>query len=163
MPFNREVIGATAIAQKNQGAVLESLDGTFSRTLSVSKQSDLQRVHIALGNVRHLDQKVVERLLSNNQINGTIIQISSQAKYVAVADGQIDLFLRYATDTDHREKVWDHVAGELIVREAGGCVTDLDGKELNFSKGELLTENRGLLVTNRQIHENLLQIIHDYI
>lgn len=162
MPFNKEIVGVIAVAQKNQGALLESLSGNLNRPLKVSKQSSLQDMRFAIGNVRHRDINFVNHLFSNEQIGGTIVQISSQAKYVAVADGEADIFFRYATDTDKSEKTWDHVAGELIVREAGGTVTDLDGELLNFSTGELLNKNRGLIVSNGQLHKGMLPIIGEY-
>lgn len=43
-----------------------------------------------------------------------------------------------------------------MVKEAGGCVTDLDGKDLDFSLGKLLSQNRGILATCNPIIHNLL-------
>lgn len=45
-----------------------------------------------------------------------------------VASGKVALFFEYSLG------VWDYAAGFLIVREAGGKVTDTDGNELNFDK-----------------------------
>ena len=39
---------------------------------------------------------------------------------------------------DYREKIWDQAAGSIVVEEAGGRVTDLDGKPLDFSHGRTL-------------------------
>lgn len=47
---------------------------------------------------------------------------------------------------------WDSCAGELIVREAGGRVTDLNGQE-----HELM--HKSLLATNGHIHEDMLRIL----
>jgi 3'(2'), 5'-bisphosphate nucleotidase len=59
------------------------------------------------------------------------------------------------------EKIWDHAAGALIVEEAGGKVTDLDGNLLDFSHGARLGSNRGILATNGPIHNALLSAIHN--
>ena len=54
--------------------------------------------------------------------------MDSQAKYAVVARGEADIYLRLPTRADYREKIWDHAAGALIVTEAGGVVSDLDGQ-----------------------------------
>ena len=45
-----------------------------------------------------------------------------------VASGKVALFFEYSLG------VWDYAAGLLIVNEAGGKVTDMDGGELKFDK-----------------------------
>ncbi len=47
---------------------------------------------------------------------------------------------------------WDYVAGDLIVREAGGIVTDFDGKNLTPNSVRILASN-GIL------HKQMLEII----
>ncbi|MBL8019612.1 MAG: inositol monophosphatase [Leptospirales bacterium] len=47
---------------------------------------------------------------------------------------------------------WDTCAGELIVREAGGRVTDLNGREHEL-------KHKSLLATNGRIHEDMLRIL----
>jgi 3'-phosphoadenosine 5'-phosphosulfate (PAPS) 3'-phosphatase len=36
-------------------------------------------------------------------------------------------------EPDYREAMWDQAAGALLVEEAGGRVTDLDGLPLDFT------------------------------
>ena len=52
--------------------------------------------------------------------------------------------------------IWDQAAGSIVVEEAGGRVSDLDGKPLDFSHGRTLATNRGVLVTNGPLHEAFL-------
>jgi 3'(2'), 5'-bisphosphate nucleotidase len=47
----------------------------------------------------------------------------------------------------------------LVIREAGGTVTDLDGRSLDFRHGPRLVQNRGVLATNGPIHQTLLDAI----
>ena len=85
--------------------------------------------------------------------------MDSQAKYAAVADGRAEIYIRYSRSPEYREKVWDHAAGVLIVQEAGGRVTDLFGAPLDFSLGERLANNVGILATNGVFHDALLEAI----
>jgi myo-inositol-1(or 4)-monophosphatase len=47
---------------------------------------------------------------------------------------------------------WDTAAGTLLVREAGGYVTDLDGKDAMF-------ETRGIIAGNEFMHGALLRMV----
>jgi 3'(2'), 5'-bisphosphate nucleotidase len=89
------------------------------------------------------------------------IRMDSQAKYAVLAAGQAELYVRLLSprQPDYREKIWDQAAGSLLVEEAGGRVSDLDGEALDFSAGRTLARNRGVLATNGRMHEAALQAL----
>ena len=87
------------------------------------------------------------------------LRLDSQAKYATVARGEADIYFRLPTRKGYVEKIWDHAGGVLIVEEAGGVVTDIDGKPLEFQHGIGLTSNRGVLVTNGRLHEQVLDAV----
>ncbi|KAG5519466.1 hypothetical protein PMAC_002093 [Pneumocystis sp. 'macacae'] len=60
------------------------------------------------------------------------VRIDSQVKYALLACGDCDIYLRLAADHRYREKTWDHAAGALIVAEAGGTVSDAEGRPLAY-------------------------------
>jgi 3'(2'), 5'-bisphosphate nucleotidase len=64
------------------------------------------------------------------------------------------------TRLDYREKIWDQAAGALILEEAGGKITDLDGKPLDFAAGRTLANNRGVLASNGFLHSAALNGLH---
>jgi len=87
--------------------------------------------------------------------------MDSQAKYSVMAAGDGDLLFRLLTKAqpDYREKIWDHAAGSLIIEEAGGRVSDLMGRPLDFTQGRSLTNNVGIVATNGHLHETALHAI----
>lgn len=87
------------------------------------------------------------------------VRLDSQAKYAVVARGEADAYLRLPTRKGYEEKIWDHAGGVLVVEEAGGKVTDVDGKPLDFSAGATLKNNRGVVVTNGALHAEILQAV----
>ena len=87
------------------------------------------------------------------------LRMDSQAKYAVVARGEADIYLRLPTRADYREKIWDHAAGALIVTEAGGVVTDIAGRPLEFHHGRELTANRGVIVTNGCLHSQVIDAV----
>jgi 3'(2'), 5'-bisphosphate nucleotidase len=86
-------------------------------------------------------------------------RIDSQAKYAAVAKGDASIYLRLPRSSSYREKIWDHAAGVCIVEQAGGRVSDFSGNQLDFTCGEKLEKNIGVLATNGVIHEEVLDVI----
>jgi len=81
------------------------------------------------------------------------VRMDSQAKYATVARGEASIYLRLPTQADYREKIWDHAAGEIVVTEAGGRVTDISGQPLRFTHGRILQVNRGIIATNGSVHD----------
>jgi 3'(2'), 5'-bisphosphate nucleotidase len=86
------------------------------------------------------------------------LRLDSQTKYAVVARGDASVYLRLPHG-DYRENVWDHAAGSLIVSEAGGRVTDIDGRPLDFTTGRRLTANRGIVATAAPIHAAVLEAV----
>ena len=86
------------------------------------------------------------------------VRMDSQVKYAFLASGEGEIYLRLLSPDrmDYREKIWDQAAGSIIVEEAGGTVTDLDGKVLDFSRGRTLKENRGICASNGLLHDEAL-------
>lgn len=89
------------------------------------------------------------------------VRLDSQAKYAVVARGQADIYLRLPTRKAYQEKIWDHAGGALVVQEAGGTVSDINGKPLDFTQGHQLTENRGVVVSNGPLHDAVVKAVQD--
>ncbi|KAL8393645.1 hypothetical protein RB595_003399 [Gaeumannomyces hyphopodioides] len=92
-------------------------------------------------------------------ITGESVRMDSQAKYGSIARGAGDIYLRLPTSATYQEKIWDHAAGDLIVREAGGQVTDTLGRRLDFSKGRTLAENKGVVAAPAAVHGQVLKAV----
>lgn len=87
------------------------------------------------------------------------IRMDSMGKYGLVARGCGSLYLRFPPPS-YKECVWDHAPGSLILQEAGGAVTDMHGKALDFSLGAKLTANHGVVGTSSPaLHKRVLQVV----
>lgn len=158
-PDRSNLLGVIAVAVRGQGATLEPLNGGPARRLRVSPQADVAQARLLESVEReHTDHAFSAGVMERAGIRADPVRMDSQAKYVAVADGRGEVYLRNPKE-NYRERVWDHAAGVLIVEEAGGRVTDLDGRPLDFSQGDHLVANRGILATNGLLHDLLLDAI----
>ncbi len=152
--------GVIASAVRGQGAVIEPLGEGPTRPAIVSdrKQASAART-VESVETGHTDHSWSTQVVRAANIGGQPVRIDSQAKYVAVADGRAEIYLRGSKDGIYRERVWDHAAGMLVVEEAGGRVTDLSGRPLDFSRGARLENNTGIVATNGTLHDTLLTAI----
>jgi 3'(2'), 5'-bisphosphate nucleotidase len=107
----------------------------------------------------HSNQDQSAQIASGLGITQEPFRIDSQCKYAAIARGDASIYLRMPTRKDYREKIWDHAAGMLVVEEAGGRVTDVEGNPLDFTKGRTLDSNRGVVATCGPIHDEVIRVV----
>jgi HAL2 family 3'(2'),5'-bisphosphate nucleotidase len=107
----------------------------------------------------HSDHEQSAEIARRLGIVGGPYRIDSQCKYAVVARGEASIYLRLPTRADYREKIWDHAAGKFVVEQAGGTVTDVDGRPLDFSRGRLLAANRGVICTNGPFHFDVVAAV----
>jgi 3'(2'), 5'-bisphosphate nucleotidase len=147
--------GVVAVASRGSGAWARPIDGGAWGRLRVSPV-DEPRASRGLRSVEgaHTDEAWLERILASLRVERPPGRMDSQAKYLVVAAGAAEWIFRLvpASDRGHREWIWDQAAGALMVEEAGGRVTDLEGAPLDFGAGRRLERNLGVLSTNGRLH-----------
>lgn len=111
---------------------------------------------VEAGHSSHSDQSDIAAKLG---ITRPSVRMDSQAKYASIARGAGDIYLRLPVSKSYEEKIWDHAAGDLIVREAGGVVTDAQGKRLDFSLGRTLKGNKGVVAAPEGVHGTVLKAV----
>jgi 3'(2'), 5'-bisphosphate nucleotidase len=168
-----EDIGGSQTDEEGKGVLFSAVlnEGANSRplskgslgpknSLSVRHLTDVSKAvfceSVEAGHSSKGDNADIANLLG---IKTKAVQMDSQAKYGSVARGAGDLYLRLPVRKDYEEKIWDHAAGDLIVREAGGEVTDANGKRLNFSLGRTLKENKGVVAAPKNVHAEVLKAV----
>lgn len=155
--------GVLLYALRGKGAFQVPLEDGQSTPVRVSQRGDADpglRFCESFESA-HSDHEGQARLAKALGITAPPIRMDSQAKYGLVARGEADVYLRLPNPNtpDYREKVWDHAAGVILIEEAGGRVTDIQGRPLQFGLGDKLRENTGVVATNGLIHQHVLQAL----
>lgn len=107
----------------------------------------------------HSDLGGVGRVLAAIGAEPEVLRLDSQAKYAVVARGQADAYLRLPTRKGYVERIWDHAAGAVVAGECGCTVSDAHGNPLDFSCGEGLERNRGILVATPRAHGAIVEAV----
>jgi len=126
-------------AQKGKGAFMGN------KPLRVSRVSDMNKSIIAMGypyDRASETTKVSYKLASeaHQKARGLRRLGAAALEGAYIADGRIDGFFHY------KLKPWDFAAAKIILEEAGGMMTDMDGNTLTPKNGRVLATN-GLLHT----------------
>lgn len=152
--------GCLFTAVCGQGATMRTLSDPAERPVRVTEVSDPGEARfcesVEAGHSSHSD---AARIATRLGVNRPPYRIDSQCKYAAVARGDASIYLRLPTRADYEEKIWDHAAGWSVVTEAGGKVTDIAGRPLDFSLGRTLSANRGVVATNGRLHDKVIAAV----
>jgi 3'(2'), 5'-bisphosphate nucleotidase len=170
LPFDlnqpSETVGVLFVAVRGEGTTMLPLQGGEPQAVKVSSMAQGAQLRfvesVEAGHGNHALQDAVAKAVG---IEAPSIRMDSQAKYGAVAQGAAALYLRLPSPKSpgYREKIWDHAAGLIVVEEAGGTVTDMHGMPLKFSLGQQLAANQGVVVSNGEIHQTVLQVLQDHL
>ena len=155
--------GALVVAVREQGCWKAPLnDSQNLQRLQVSERDDPVQARVLRSfESDHTNVSRMDELMRALGVEADPVRMDSQAKYALLAAGEGDLLFRLlsARQPDYRERIWDQAAGSLVVQEAGGHVTDLAGRPLDFSAGTLLVNNRGVLASNGRLHQAALEVL----
>jgi myo-inositol-1(or 4)-monophosphatase len=138
--------GQTYTAIAGEGAYLDG------RRLSVSAKTDLGAALVATGQAKPGETEETFRLIGRSVtamlIGALIVRVSVPATLplIQVAAGHLDAFWQYS---DVRSGL---LAGALLVREAGGTVTDLAGKPWSLTSTDFIASAPG-------VHQSALDVL----
>jgi myo-inositol-1(or 4)-monophosphatase len=129
-PLRQEIFSAS----RGQGA---QLDG---RRIRVSKRTTLQQSLVATGfpyraNLMHLDRYLNMLRAVMLESSGVRRPGSAALDLCYVAAGRVDAFFELGLSK------WDMAAGALIVREAGGRISDFHGRDAFLDSGNVVAGN----------------------
>jgi 3'(2'), 5'-bisphosphate nucleotidase len=110
-------------AWKAAGEVVSQIKA--ARAVNGSVRMVVSRSHRSTGDKPNRSPGIME--------NYAVIAMGSSLKFCLIAEGSADVYTRTGPTME-----WDTAAAHLILQEAGGMVTDLDGNSLHYNKPVLL-------------------------
>lgn len=153
--------GTLACAVRGEGTWVTDLNGKGEwKQLRASKHTAGNEAII----LRSFEKKHTDspRMIEFANLLGLVhppVLMDSLAKYVVLSSGAADLLLRFPLKDHPHEWIWDQAPGVILIEEAGGRASDLDGKPLDFTKGRQLKANRGILMSNGALHDTILSVL----
>ena len=133
-------------AQKGKGAFRYS-NGKWEK-IQVSNISIFSKCR-AVGSRHHLSD--IEKSFIKKLEIGKFTSIGSSLKVGKISSGEAEAYIT----TTNKMKEWDSAASYCIVNEAGGRMTDMLGNDISYNN-KIVNHKNGILVTNGQIHEKII-------
>ena len=159
---NIPVAGGIALPSFNKILIAEKGKGTFlnGNRVTVTKETRLLSSLVAYGIDGHQEDPALTRIEAK-QLGEIVLAIrnlrSSNSAFdaVMVAEG------RYGAILNQTSKIWDNVAAQIIIEEAGGVYTDFEGRPINYSDAISKFENNFTMCAGApSLHKQLQEIIH---
>lgn len=140
-------------AEKGKGAYCNS------EKIDIPRETDLRKTLVAYGIDSHGENPKLTRdecaLLAEIILNVRNIRISN-----SVFDTAMVIKGHYGAFLNRTSKIWDNVAQQIIIEEAGGVYTDFFGNRIDYSNALLRTEeNFTFFASSPGIHAQLLKVI----
>ncbi|MDH5657184.1 MAG: inositol monophosphatase [Spirochaetia bacterium] len=142
MPVSNEMYSA----EKGSGSFKNGKKISVSSITDVSKCSlsydstIRENPEMILGILKHLSKEVF-----NIRMTGSSVRLLSY-----IAEGIFDISVEFC------DSAWDFAAGAVLIQEAGGVITALDGSPLRY-------KSRGYLAANPEIHPRIRDILTPYL
>ncbi len=140
---NAPLMNELVYAQKGHGCFFNGAK------VSVSVANSIQDAYLSYGSLKYFSK--------NNQFE-QLLTLSSSVKwsrgigdfwsYHLLAQGHIDIMIESET------KLWDIAALSVIVTEAGGKISQMDGQPINHNTTDVIA-------TNGLIHEDIIRIFNN--
>lgn len=128
------------------------IENRASRLLQVSRESNPAAMTIALSRSHHSpDVDAIRRELG---VEKTLSSGSIGLKVGLVCEGSAHLYVHTSGHTSQ----WDACAPDIIIREAGGRMTDLLGTPLRYNSSEVRNLH-GVIASNGTIHDQVTRAV----
>ncbi|MSU54683.1 MAG: inositol monophosphatase, partial [Candidatus Staskawiczbacteria bacterium] len=131
------------VAQKGKGAFMNG------KRITVSDNTDLKNSMVMFNlsrtkGTRTKTLKIAERI--SDHVRRMRVFGSSLSYMSYISSGKSDAFF------DISLKPWDVLPGALLVEEAGGRVTDINGNEIT-------SESTSVIASNGKVHDQILKLL----
>lgn len=132
-------------ASKNQGAWMTQ-NGQTPKKLRVSTETNFAQMTMAI--TRNHPSPLMAQVVGILGLKKEIRRGSVGLKIGLIGQKLCDLYIHLSPRTKH----WDTCAPEVILREAGGRMTDLFGENIRYNTPDVHNRN-GVLATNGTVHD----------
>jgi 3'(2'), 5'-bisphosphate nucleotidase len=137
-------------ARKGSGAFLETQ--AKNAQLATSRRQDPGELRAGISRLN--PDEGLGKLLAASGLAPRAVSLGASVKHMALARGDIDAVLNLSP----AEQEWDTCAPEVIITEAGGTVTDGDGRPFRYNQKDT-ARRRGSVASNGVCHPFMLRII----
>jgi len=156
---NKPKIGVVLIPERgelwisnHENTWCESRDGLKTKT----KLSDRREIYtMKVVTSKNHQNQTLKNIIQKIGFKESISMGSVGCKIASILRGESDIYLSLSLPGQSSPKDWDFAAPEALLRSAGGMITNLDNKELEYDNCNF--EQKGFIIAsnNKDNHKNI--------
>ena len=164
---NKPCLGVVLIPSKDElwisdgnKVCCEGRDGKEKRFYFSNKKS----LHeMTLVTSKNHSSKTLKLLIDKINFKNVLTMGSIGCKVASIIRGESDIYISLSIPNKSSPKDWDFAAPEIILKTAGGAITNIENEELSYNNFNF--EQRGIIIAsnNRQLHKEICSEIKDLI
>lgn len=158
----KPILSGAYLPISNEMYLAEAGVGTLKngKIMTVTSENNLKNLLCcySLDFSKNTDKTEKEVRIIKNLVNSSrnIRSTNSIVDFCLVADGRIGAAINQTM------KIWDVAAPQLIIEEAGGKVTDIDGHKIVYEPSEASTDkNFTAVAASKVIHSTVMKLIYN--
>jgi 3'(2'), 5'-bisphosphate nucleotidase len=138
-------------AVRGAGAWIERPDYEVEKA-RVSNHGEISTMRLAASRSHRSPR--MDKVVQAFGLQEVVLRGSVGIKVGLIVEQQCDLYVHLSP----RTKQWDTCAPEIILREAGGCLTDLFGRPLGYNQTDVQNRN-GVVASNGVAHTRIIELL----
>tara|TARA_S200000501_G_C20811748_1_gene738688 strand:- start:74 stop:985 length:912 start_codon:yes stop_codon:yes gene_type:complete len=158
---NKPYIGIVLIPEKNElwisngeKAWCERRDGS-QKKFRMPTINNLNEMTIVTS--KNHRNKTLNNLIDKVNFRKKIVMGSIGCKIASIIRGESDIYVSLSLPGKSSPKDWDFAAPEIILKGAGGAITNIDNQELTYGKSNF--EQEGIIIASNNLNTHKLRCL----
>ena len=164
---NKPFLGFVLIPEKEELWISSGVDVWCEQRDRKKRKSSLQikdsLSDMTLVRSKNHSNQILTDLIEKINFGKVIVMGSIGCKIASIVRGESDIYISLSLPGKTSPKDWDFAAPEIILKSAGGAITNLDNKDLIYGQNRF--EQGGIIVAsnNKEVHKNICLEIKEII
>ena len=164
---NKPYLGVVLIPSKNELWISDGIkvwcEGRTGakKTFHLSNNRFLKEMTLVTS--KNHSNNTLKSLVDEINFKNVVTMGSIGCKIASIIRGESDIYISLSNPNKSSPKDWDFAAPEIILKTAGGAITNIDNEELSYNNFKF--EQGGIIVAsyNKQLHKGICSEIKDLI
>ncbi len=131
---------------------VDGRDPTTRQRVHVSNVATTSELRIGVSRLNASAR--IGRCLAAAGLADKAVAMGASVKHMAVAEGALEAAINLSSG----EQEWDTCAPEVVIREAGGMVSDAEGRPFRYNQPDV-THHHGSIASNGACHAALVELV----
>ncbi len=157
--MKKPVLGVVVVPERDELWIANGEDVWCDRREHVNRSlksfSNKNLCEMTLVTSKNHSNPTLMKLIDKISFNKVLTMGSIGCKFASIVRGESDIYICLSLPDKSSPKDWDFSAPEIILKTAGGAVTNLENEELSYEKPNF--EQGGIIIAsnNKKMHEKI--------